>query len=175
MTPKPTAKPPKPFGYVVFPATVVIDTREQTPYLFQSIASDHQAGGGPLTVPLVRAGLKSGDYSLEGHGESGVAVERKSVSDAVNTFTHGRKRFVRELERLAAFDAALVVIEGDWQDIAAETRAFGRRVTLRSLVASVVAWQQQFRGVSWMMTPDRRFAELYAFRFLERYWRNRQR
>lgn len=177
---------PKKAGYVVTPFVVVIDTREQREWHFLGIASDARAGGGPLTVQLVRRGLKSGDYSLEGH-ESRVAVERKSVEDFVGTLTQRRKRFVRTMGRLDRLAAALVVVEGGWDAVqafvdernartAADRLQRGlpesRGLSLRSLVATVAAWQQRFRGVGWMFAPDRRFAEAYCFRFLERWWRD---
>lgn len=62
-------------------------------------------------MPVERATLREGDYSARGL-EGRVAIERKSVSDLVGSLTHGRERFVRELERLATYDFKAIVIEG---------------------------------------------------------------
>jgi ERCC4-type nuclease len=69
--------------------TVVVDTREQEPYSFDSDK-----------VSAVRKALPAGDYSLVGLEER-VAVERKSLTDFVSTVIRGRKRFHRELEKLS--------------------------------------------------------------------------
>jgi DNA excision repair protein ERCC-4 len=79
---------------------VVIDTREQRPYWF------------PRSV--VRT-LRSGDYSIEGH-EDEVAIERKSKADAYGTIGGGRDRFRREIERLARYDFAAIVVESSLPD-----------------------------------------------------------
>lgn len=71
--------------------TVVVDTREQEPYSFDSDK-----------VSAVRKALPAGDYSLVGLEER-VAVERKSLTDFVSTVIRGRKRFHRELEKLSAY------------------------------------------------------------------------
>ena len=47
--------------------TVVVDTREQEPYTFESGCTE-----------VVRRALPAGDYSIEGHEDS-VAVERKTL------------------------------------------------------------------------------------------------
>lgn len=79
---------------------VVIDTREQRPYWF----------------PRSTVGtLRSGDYSIEGH-ESVVAIERKSKADAYSTIGSSRTRFQREVERLAAYRFAAIVVEATLPD-----------------------------------------------------------
>lgn len=84
---------------------VVIDTREQEPYSFDEWIDCS-----------VRKALPAGDYSLVGYEEA-IAVERKSLEDFVSTVIQGRKRFRKELERLAQYDAACVVVEADMKDI----------------------------------------------------------
>ena len=68
---------------------VIIDTREQLPYSFDD-----------EKVEAVPKKLGAGDYSLEGY-EDRVAVERKTMDDFVNSVVHGRKRFYKELRKLA--------------------------------------------------------------------------
>ena len=85
--------------------TVVIDTREQEPYVF-----------GPERVKSIRRALPAGDYSIEGL-ETQVAVERKTLDDFVSTAIWSRARFHRELARLGAYPASCVVVEGGLDDL----------------------------------------------------------
>ncbi len=87
---------------------VVVDTREQEPYHFD-----------PESVTATRRALPAGDYSLEGW-EDQVAVERKTLEDLVGTVIRSRKRFHRELERLADLEAACIVVEANLSDMLAE-------------------------------------------------------
>jgi ERCC4-type nuclease len=87
------------------PATIIIDTREQEPYSFDS-----------RLVAAVRRALPAGDYSVEGLEER-VAVERKSLDDFVSTVIHARQRFRDELRKLAEYRAACVVVEAGVADV----------------------------------------------------------
>jgi ERCC4-type nuclease len=87
------------------PATIVIDTREQEPYSFD-----------PRLATAVRRALPAGDYSVDGI-EACVAVERKTLDDFVSTVIHSRERFRAELQKLAAYRAACVVVETGITDI----------------------------------------------------------
>jgi ERCC4-type nuclease len=86
-------------------ATIIIDTREQEPYSFDS----RQAAA-------VRRALPAGDYSVEGLEER-VAVERKTLDDFVSTVIHNRARFRKELRKLAGYPAACVVVEAGVLDV----------------------------------------------------------
>ena len=81
------------------PATIIIDTREQEPYSFD-----------PRLATAVRRALPAGDYSVDGIDVC-VAVERKTLDDFVSTVIHSRERFRAELQKLAAYRAACVVVE----------------------------------------------------------------
>ena len=87
------------------PATIVIDTREQEPYSFDS-----------RLVAAVRRALPAGDYSVEGLEER-VAVERKTLDDFVSTVIHARQRFRGELRKLGGYRAACVVVEAGVADV----------------------------------------------------------
>jgi DNA excision repair protein ERCC-4 len=87
-------------------ATIVIDSREQTPLRF--------------TLPTTRATLTTGDYSLVGL-EHLVTVERKSLPDLLACIGHGRDRFKRELARMRAFPFRVLVVEASFADIEAGT------------------------------------------------------
>ncbi len=87
---------------------IVVDTREQMPYLFEGF--DHWVGG------VVRAALPTGDYSVQGL-EALVALERKSLPDLVLSLTASRARFLRECERLAGIPHRAILVEATWEEI----------------------------------------------------------
>jgi DNA excision repair protein ERCC-4 len=87
------------------PATIITDTREQEGYSFD-----------PRLAATVRRALTAGDYSVAGL-ENAVAVERKTLNDFVSTVIHSRKRFQNELQKLADYKAACVVVEASVFDI----------------------------------------------------------
>ena len=86
---------------------IVVDTREQEPYVFDS-----------ERVTIVRRALPAGDYSLDGH-ETAIAAERKSIDDYVASVVRQRDRFDRELRILSGYDVACVVVEATLEDILA--------------------------------------------------------
>lgn len=158
----------------VFPATVVIDTREQRMYRFRSIVADTIYGGergALLTVPTTIEGLASGDYSLYGYADK-VAVERKSKADLFSTISQGRDRFERELARLNEMEFAAVVVEAEWSDIVNE-RSEHSALSPKTVFRSVLAWQQRFVRVHWWFVAGREFGEATTFRILERYLKER--
>jgi ERCC4-type nuclease len=85
--------------------TIIVDTREQTPWTFQRL-------------PTVRGTLQFGDYSLTGLTEL-VTVERKSEDDLLACCGTERERFKRELRALRGFPFRLLVIETTAAKIAA--------------------------------------------------------
>jgi ERCC4-type nuclease len=85
--------------------TIVIDTREQEGYSFDS-----------RLAATVRRALPAGDYSVAGL-EGIVAVERKSLDDFVSTVIHSRARFQKELRKLAGYRAACIVVEAGLLDV----------------------------------------------------------
>jgi len=150
------------------PFVVVVDTREQHPFAFDSITGDR---GRVIEVVTCRAGLKTGDYSIQGI-EDVVAIERKSKTDLYGTVGRGRARFEREVERLAALDAAAVVIECN---LASLLRAPERsRVSPSSVLNSLIAWSVRHRIPVWPC-PGRRFAEIVTYRLLRHFWAERER
>lgn len=83
------------------PLEIVIDTREQTPWHFEPWQANVRLGT-----------LRTGDYAL--FGDTGFAVERKSLDDFLGTVSTGWERFQREVYRAkdAAFPAFPVIVEG---------------------------------------------------------------
>jgi len=133
--------------------TVVIDTREQLEYAF--------------SVPSVRRKLEAGDYSVEGF-EDRVAVERKSMADFVSTVIRGRKRFHKELEKLRHYEAACVVVEGNFRDLL-EGRYLSD-VHPNALAGSIASIIIDF-GVPVYFCSDRQAACLFTETYLSRFYR----
>lgn len=160
------------------PFTVIVDTREQAPWQFQGLRADSKTKYRPLVVFIERQGLKSGDYSIKGF-EDQFSIERKSLADAFQTFTVERERFERELERLNEMKFAAVVIEGDWNALTGGPDRLDRSDRQREVIGktcyrSILAWQQRFKGVHWMLMPSRDWAERTAFRIMQRFWEDRE-
>jgi hypothetical protein len=86
---------------------IVVDTREQTPWEFNS-----------PNILTARSALTAGDYSVSGL-EAEIAVERKSLSDFANTLatSKNRKRFYRELARLAEYRRACIIVEANFAEV----------------------------------------------------------
>ena len=96
------------------PLHIVIDSREQAPWAWDQ--SD--------AITEIHS-LVAGDYALREDCETvkgretlavRFAIERKSLDDFLGTISVGWDRFQRELERMAAFPARVVIVEGDFAD-----------------------------------------------------------
>jgi ERCC4-type nuclease len=133
---------------------VAIDTREQKPYRFARSE--------------VRT-LASGDYSIVGL-EDRVAVERKTKQDAYSSLGQGRTRFERELQRLARFDYAAIVIETSLPDFL-RAPAFSR-MNPRAAARSMIAWSVKYR-VCVFFAGDRRHGNALTQQLLEKFWKYR--
>lgn len=77
---------------------IIVDSREQHAFEF------------PENEVIIKK-LDQGDYSIEGC-ENEMAVERKSVNDAIGSVLQGRERFEREFIRAKQLKRFFVVIEG---------------------------------------------------------------
>lgn len=86
--------------------SIIIDTREQTPWSFP----EHLA-------TVQRGTLQAGDYALD--GDDGFAIERKSLNDFIGTISTGWGRFQRELERMEVlkYPAKVVIVEAGIMEI----------------------------------------------------------
>ena len=144
------------------PFTIVIDTREQAPYTFDSINPK------PNTITL---GLKTGDYSLDGF-EDRITIERKSLSDLYGSVGMGRDRFEREIARMVDMYFAAVVIEADWKTII-QNPPVRSKMSPKSVLATICAWMQRYR-VHWIACPNRMFAEKITYRLLDRWYRDEE-
>ena len=97
--------------------TVLVDTREQQPFDF--------VGSHPNWIGAQRtATLKTGDYSVEGM-ENLIALERKSLVDAIQSVMIRRDAFIRSCERLATFRWKAILIEATYEDMKSYYRDLG--------------------------------------------------
>jgi len=138
---------------------IVIDSREQAPFLFSG-----------LDCETVRGSLPTGDYSLVGL-ESHIAIERKSLADLVGSLTSGRERFTRELERGRGMSVFAVVVESDWANLASGN--YRSRMTPESATASVLALSMRNR-VPFHFCSSRLEAEQITFNLLRLYLQSTQ-
>lgn len=162
------------------PFTIVVDVQEKQPFTFTGIAADANQKGRQIVVETIykSLGVSHGDYSIEGL-ESEVAIERKSIEDAHGTFLgwgERRERFERELQALANFPCAVVVLECNLNEMVETAPSHGVKTAKENakiLFRQVLAWQQDYR-VPWIFCNGRRMAEITTFRILERYYRKQR-
>jgi ERCC4-type nuclease len=128
----------------------VIDSREQQPYQFDRA--------------VVKA-LAAGDYSVVGL-EDRVAVERKSHGDAYRCLGYERGRFEREVEKLANYEFAAIVVEASLPDFL-RPPVFSR-VHPRSAIGSLLAWCVRFR-LPVLFCGDRAHAEATTWHLLHKF------
>ena len=146
------------------PLSIIIDTREQTPWAFPEWQATCRRGT-----------LGAGDYALD--GDDKFAVERKSLEDFLGTISTGWERFQRELERMKARDhVARVVVEGDFEQVCFVADSAGniqnpahRHFNLTpQFVASRIA-QLTLDGVAVLLAGNADYAAQLAYRlFLRR-------
>ena len=168
----------------ISPFTIVIDTREQRPYTFEAVPADAaeipldefavrgEAAPHYLRVATVTEKLDAGDYSAQGF-ESRVAIERKSKADFFGTLGQGRTRFEAELTRLAGYTFAAILVEAEWSEILTDPPEHSR-MSSRSIVRSVLAWQQRYPRIHWHFWPGRDVAEVVCYRMLDRFVKERK-
>jgi len=134
--------------------TIVVDSREQTPLSFN--------------YPTISAGLVTGDYSVAGL-EDDFCVERKSLSDLYGSLTSGRDRFLRELQRMRAYQFRRLLIIGSEREIemgSSRAKGINPKAILHSLHAI------EARGVPVVFAPSPAKAALLIERWA--YWFTRE-
>ena len=107
---------------------IVIDTREQLPYRFQT--------------PAISGTLPTGDYSLAG-AEDLIAIERKTRDDLISCLCDGRERFERELYRGRALDFFAIAVECSLSDLV--NGNYRSRMTPKSAIQSILAFSVRYR------------------------------
>jgi ERCC4-type nuclease len=134
---------------------IIVDTREQTPWRFSQEAT------------VQRAKLDAGDYSLGGFTDR-VAIERKSLADAVQTFCSSeRERFEDECRLLRGYEWKAIVIEANVDDVLAH--AYRSQAHPNSVIGSTVAWWADY-GIPTLWAGDARNATNIVERLFKRLW-----
>lgn len=133
------------------PSMVVIDTREQLRYGYHEAESKC---------------LPTGDYSIRGY-EDRIAIERKELGDFLNCVGRERKRFERELQRLADLEFGAVVIEASLTNI---TQGNGySKVHPQSAVMSIIGWTLKYK-IPFFLCDNRRNARKLVYHLLRKFW-----
>lgn len=149
---------------------ITVDTREQLPYPFDTIKSEH------FDHTVISKGMKTGDYGLtmtSTKKEDHIVLERKSLADLYSSLTSNRLRFEKEIVRMTEFGYAAVIVEADWQAILNPNSALTRPTLVRpkSIAGTMIAWEQR-HNIHFHLCPTRAFAERFTFRMLERWARD---
>lgn len=140
------------------PFTIIIDTREQTPWAF------------PDEQPLMSAALPAGDYSIAGY-EQVIALERKSLNDLVGTVIRDRDRFHRELVKLKSYRRKAVVIEASIADVF-ECR-YKSEAHPYSILGAVQSLHMTF-DIPFLWWHSREYAQWMAAKWFEHAWKKIQ-
>lgn len=134
---------------------ILVDTREQQPYSFDSYEG----------VTVHRAGLESGDYSLPDHQHI-VAIERKSIDDLIGCLTTGRERFAKELHRLRPYLLRAVVVEASMEDVA--RGRYKSQMAPQAALQSILAFMVRF-SIPFIFAGNRRGGEYTTHGLLWKY------
>lgn len=120
--------------------TVIIDTREQAPLPIRRL-------------PVIRAGLYSGDYGIAGL-EDVFSIERKSVADLVGCCVNSnRERFEHELHRLRGYRFKRLLIIG--QRVEVEQKHYRSAIAPASVLGTLAAFEIRYDcPVVWASTPE---------------------
>jgi ERCC4-type nuclease len=166
-------QPPADMDLFVCPFVCLVDSREQAPWQFSGVVIEKRL----WLIKRKVAGLKTGDYSIEGF-EDRLVIERKSGSDLVGSITAGNARFRREHERMKAIvDAggfACVIIEDSLSRLCDELDSdAGRKVTGDVIIGATASWPMKY-SCPWFWAGDRRHAELLAFRVMLKFWKSNE-
>ena len=134
---------------------IIVDTREQAPFLFHGYGFDVERGT-----------LRTGDYSIAGFTEN-IVLERKSLGDLAACMTSGRERFERELMRMQEFPSAAVIVEEPLMNIA--RGLYRSALNPSSFEQSILAFMIRYR-VPFLFGRNRKHAEWLAFNCLRHFW-----
>ena len=165
-TPKPTSESPAP-APTLSPFTVLIDTREQTPYEFTAIRDRAPRQDQCIKVLTQRETLNVGDYAaVDNGGILPIRVERKSKADLFGTVGQGRERFRREMERAEADRLRLfLVVECNLLDCVADPPPHSE-LSGMIVVRTLESWAVRY-GVGVWWCGSRRGGEQVTYRLLE--------
>lgn len=135
---------------------ILVDTREQTPFLFQTPFYKKQG------VQTTKATLQTGDYSLAAY-EDLIAIERKSLPDLIACLGNERDRFERELQRAVALQHFAVIVEASYTDI--KNGYYNSLLNPHAACQSIAAFQIRY-GIPFLFCDTRPAAEYQCWSLL---------
>lgn len=172
--------------------TILIDSQEKSHWAFTGLQTNAAEGSRPIIVQTDwrSLGRGMGDYTLAEAEVTDptderrwrISIERKSISDLVQTVLSERARFTRELANLNAMEFAAVIVEANWEDLTTYVAEHWERdgvpehtrnARRKSVFGSIVSWQMpdRYPNVRWIFAGTKRGAEVTAFLLLDRFWR----
>jgi ERCC4-type nuclease len=119
---------------------IIIDSREQRPYKFQT--------------PAIKGTLDTGDYSIVGL-EHLIAIERKTLDDLIGCLCTGRERFERELHRGEALDYFAMVVECSLSDLV--NGSYRSKMTPKSAIQSLMAFSVRYNRLPVFFAENREY------------------
>ena len=156
------------------PLRIIIDSRESAPW-----------GWSPADARTEIAGLAAGDYALASDTEAPkrkgqlrpvrFSIERKSLDDLLGTLSTGWDRFQRELTRMEAFPARVIIVEGDFASCCFREDAGGALMApehshpnVRPAFVARRVSELTMMGVSVLFAGDAQLAAGLAYRIFRR-------
>ena len=139
---------------------IITDSREQCPWLFTSIIPPPK---------IIIQGLKTGDYSIQGSENSGIVVERKSLSDLYGSCGKGRDRLEAEFKRMSKFEYAAIIIERSLGKIVKNPPECSRMLP-KAVFHTLISWSIKYNVHVWT-AEDRIMAEKICHSLFEKFWK----
>lgn len=155
---------------VLCPFTILVDSREQKPYQFDSIIGDYRDDYAPLIVKTKKKGMTVADYSID--GLPGIAIERKSKEDLFGSVANGQKRenFIKRLHKMKeTLLYGAIVIECYPEEIYENPPSY-TSLSPKTVFRTTLSWAVQFPTIHFHWCKDREKAEQTTFRLLEKFY-----
>lgn len=128
--------------------TVIIDTREQTPWDMSPLKTE-------------KGTLETGDYTIKGL-EHVIAIERKSLGDLLGCIGQSRERFDKEIKRMLSYPCRCVIVEAHWGELMAGN--WRSHIKPTAAMGSVLGWIAH--GVPFIFAGNAEEAGRYAGRLM---------
>ena len=146
---------------------IIIDTRERQPWAF-TVEIDNAVA--------TRGTLATGDYSVRGY-ETRICVERKSLTDWVNTIVNDYARFRKELKRMESYDRSYIIIECTINDICERKYEVGgvvRKIDPTTIMHMTLGIMDAYPMTQIIFADDRYNGRCICRDILRQYWKTRE-
>ena len=142
--------------------TIIVDTREKTPYWASGTISKK---------------LDVGDYSIKCNEidySNKISIERKSVMDLFGSLGKGNKRFKKELERARNLEYFAIIIDGSFRNIRDKDFPESYRTKMRGYIIIKILFTLHVKyGINIFMCNDRNESKSVIKQLFEAYLRNK--